>query len=49
MEEMYVKQTEIQKAEIIDLRRTMKKLDSGKEKDHIRESFVQWLTFLAKQ
>lgn len=49
MEEMYMKQTEIQKAEIVDLRKKMKNLDSGKEKDHIRESFVQWQTLLAKQ
>jgi hypothetical protein len=49
MEEMLMKQNDIQKKEIKDLRKMIKNLQSGIEKDHIKGSVVQWLVLLAGQ
>ena len=45
--QIYTQQLELMKDEVKELRNKIKQSSSGKEKDHIRESFVQWLGFLA--
>ena len=49
MEDMLMKQSDIQKKEISDLRKQIKNSTEGKEKEHIKQTFLQWLILLSKQ
>ena len=49
MEDMLLKQSELQKDEITSLRKKVKTYESGKDKEHLQDTLIQWLELFSKQ